>query len=75
MPREPDATEVEVIEEQEEEEEEYVKEQIVAHPTRDDWHEQRERNQTSEASLHARVGIQVTRTWTRMPERHTVARR
>jgi hypothetical protein len=54
----------EVTEEEEEvtEEEEEVLDQIVAHPTRDDWHEQRERNQTSEAWVHARSTIRLRRT-------------
>ena len=36
------------------EEEEDIKDAIVAHPTRDDWHEQRERGQTCEGVLHIR---------------------
>jgi hypothetical protein len=38
-------------------EEEGVRDEIVAHPTRDDWHEQRERGQTREAVFYARSAI------------------
>ena len=36
------------------EEEVRVNEEVLAHPTRDDWHEQRERGQKCEGVLHAR---------------------
>jgi len=51
--------------ETETEEETLVVDEIVEHPTRDDWHEQRERGQTCESVLHAHatiVRIELTRT-------------
>jgi hypothetical protein len=50
------------------EEEVCVNDEVVAHPTRDDWHEQRECEQTCEAILHGHstvVTIQITRTSSR----------
>ncbi len=47
------------------EEEALVTDEIVEHPTRDDWHEQREREQTCEGVVHVRstiVAMQYTRT-------------
>jgi hypothetical protein len=46
-----------------EEEDELVADRMFAHPTRDDWHEQRERGQTYEAVVHAHtrfVAVRVT---------------
>jgi hypothetical protein len=42
--------------------EEYVTDQIIVHPTRDDWHEQRERTQTFEGTLEAHRTTEIA--WT-----------
>jgi hypothetical protein len=45
------------------EEDELVADRMFAHPTRDDWHEQRERGQPYEAVVHAHatlIAVRVT---------------
>ena len=44
-------------EEDEKEDEERITDEIVAHPTRDDWHEQRQREQTREAVVAAHAAL------------------
>jgi hypothetical protein len=50
----PDDDDDEVIET---EEEKWITDEIIHHPTRDDWHEQRERGQSYEAVLRVHITI------------------